>query len=165
MITNVLNAPNSFLKCFSSHTLAVSVNNYISFGQYRKTDFSFPHDNTFADDLNFKISTQEANDLSLLQDTFGGSLCIYDNTKKAIIKIHKHPIAPVQDFLCSYSIGKDMAISTASAGSKPFPLNALAKDGDEFEIYGVNEIRKFFCTPLDASMNPVPYLITIHLFK
>ncbi len=162
MIGNVLIAPNSFLQAYRSITFAVKVDNYFSF-ELGSFFGSAPNDNTFAQDIVFYNSDADAtangSDLTGRMENI-----LRDVTKKAYIRFNKHPSVPSQDYIANYSIGNDMAIPTF-LGATPLPLNALAKDGDEFEIYGVDEIRKFFSSPLHISLNPVPYLLTVILFK
>lgn len=164
MITNVVVAPNIFLKAYGSFTIGIdrpfSLNGQtISHPPVKLNTGSLPYDSLFANDITVH---SDAEYLSLIAPSFVTDKKFLDSTKKAIFKFNKHPSVAPQEFIANYSLD---GVMLAPSGTHVLEINSLAKDGDEFEIYGLSEIKKFFCSPLEISMNPVPYLLTISLFN
>lgn len=142
MISNNATSPNSFLKVYKTVTI--------------------PVDSTGATGIPFFNSEADAV-ANNANPNHGALVVVRNNTKKAIFKFTKSPLEAPQDYIASYSLGRDKLIDTKLPGH-PATQFAHAKDGDEFEIYGIEEIRKFEFTPLRNVGSPVAFFITIILF-
>jgi len=163
MLTNAITPPNVFLKAYKCRTFAVNTG---TFFRLEPTATNFVHnafDFGFSNPFPFYASDNAAT-LNAADPRDNGVCVVRATTKKAVIRFNKHPNAVATPFLANYSIGTDMFLPTF-IGAVPDPLNAMAKDGDEIEIYGLNEIAKFFAGPLDAVFLQVPFLLTITLFE
>jgi hypothetical protein len=162
-VENVLTPPNSFLQAYKSRTIAIAAGDWFTFEQYRVNIVYEPWDYTFSSGYRFYGSAQTA--LSNGDDPSAIGICaLKATTKKVLIRFHKHSAEAASDFLANYSIGQDLFLPT-SPGSPPDAFNAMAKDGDEIEIYGYSEIQKFFCGPLHPMFGSVSYLLTIIMFE
>lgn len=156
MISNYITLPNTNLKCYKCFTVAMASDG---------TGWYFPDDYTFIAPTPFFYDeiTAVANGFNPIHIS---TLLIRSFTKKAIFKITKHPNELPTDYIAEYSLGIDNVVDTSLPG-RPRIRYALAKDGEEFEIFGINEIRKFEVKPLIGigSFTPVPFLLTVILFK
>jgi hypothetical protein len=168
MITNVIKAPNTFLKCYSSFTIAIN-NDFTLSGMtvghlivIPLNKGSMPYDILFSNDVTVH---SEANYTALPSPNYPNDRAFLNSTKKAVFKINEHTSVPSQDYIANYTLDGNIRTNPTGLGTGVLPINALAKDGDEFEIYGFNEIKKVHFGQLDLSMNPVPFLLTISLFK
>jgi hypothetical protein len=162
-VENVLTPPNSFLKAYRARTFAIAAGDWFVFEQYRVNLVYEPSDYTFSSFYPFYGSEVAATNNG--DDPASLGICTLKlSTKKALIRFHKHPNAAATDFLANYSVGPDLFLPTF-IGARPDPFNAMAKDGDEIEIYGYSEIQKFFCGPLNSAFTQVPYLLTVILFE
>lgn len=164
-LKNAITPPNAYLKAYRSITFSVPPGTFFALTPGRSNFVWKASDNTFlpgdsvpfyADEHSAILNGENVRD--------NGLLVVRKTTKKMQVQFHKHPSAAATPFLSNYSAGKDMFLAT-SPGALPDPLNALAKDGDELEIYGPSEIAKFFTSPLDSAFASVPYLLTIILFE
>lgn len=167
MQTNVIIAPNVYLKCYLSTTIAINTrpfcldNKTVGNPAQRINKGSWAYDTTFPDAITFLLQ-DEWDALNLTNPLGVATKKVLNSTKKAVFKFNKHFAFPAQDFLCNYSLDGLLLNQT---GANVSPFNMLAKDGDEVEIYGLDEIKKFHTSNLHSSMNPVPFLLTISLYK
>ena len=167
MQTNVIIAPNVYLKCYLSTTIAIDGRPFSLSGKtianppQRINKGSWAYDLAFSNGVEFL--SQAEWDAQNLITPFGESVKkVLSSTKKAVFKFNKHYASPAQEFLCNYSLDGYFRNLTGPVVS---PINMLAKDGQELEIYGLDEIKKFFTSNLHSSMNPQPFLLTISLYK
>ena len=160
MITNVVVAPNIFLKAYRGLTFAVKATIQLALSTSGFA-FSRSHD-LLAEDI--IVYGNEADAITAGVDYDDASnLIVLNSTKKAIIRFNEHASVPSQQFIAAYCLQDNPTIQ--SYNGMPVPSYLLAKDGDEIEIYGVDEIRKFKSFPLIGDLNPVPYYLTITLFN
>ncbi len=162
-IENVITAPNVYLTCYKVRTFAIAAGDWFTFDQLRSVNTVYtPVDVTFSAPISFYNSDYLAS-INHVSPNDPAECVLRNTTKKVVIRFSKHPNVLATEFLANYSFGVDLFLPT-SVNAVPHPLNALAKDGDELEIYGLPEIRKFFTGPVHANLGPVPYLLTVAMF-
>ena len=159
MITNVLTPPNSFLKVYRNISFSMSQ-------QFLFDIIPIQIDllNTVLGSTDFFYGTENCAVNAGKNPYLDGVNVLLNSTKKAVIKISKHPTSPPQQFIASYSLDQGVVPLGGWSGAY-LKQTALAQDGDEIEIYGYNEIRKFVADIVPVNLNPVPYVLTISLFN
>ena len=159
MITNALIPPNSFLKVYRNVSFSMSQ-------QFLFDLIPVQIDllNTILGTTDFFYGTEACAINAGVNPYMDGANVLLNSTKKAVIKISKHPSSPPQQYIAAYSLDQGTPNPAITAFIKQA---SLAQDGDEIEIYGYNEIRKFVCdiAPINLNNNPVPFVLTITLFN
>jgi hypothetical protein len=160
MITNFLSS-NKTLSCYANDTLSVNKGKFITMNEAFL--FSYAFDNTFANNLEYKLQSENPPTPPVLQ--------MDAKTKKMTVKFLRHPSANInQKAVCYYTL-KNPIIPTFLP---VFPIyqGCIAYDGDQIDIFGLKEIKKFAAWTLPTApygppelYDDVPFLVSIHLYK